>query len=104
MYPLFYPFNNGVKKEKVNWKIEGYMDQALGRFLKLVRLEMGDSQEEFSAKINLSYKFYGELERGEKIASSHSFYFISKGLNISSDRIYHEVSKIYEHLKDEQNE
>jgi transcriptional regulator with XRE-family HTH domain len=70
--------NMDIKKER----------KALGKKIRMVRELRGFSQEELGEKAGLSYKYLGELERGNVNVSFDSLLKISTALEISPGNLF----------------
>ena len=65
----------------------------LGKYLREARKEVGLSQEEFAAKIEINRTYYGNLERGENSVSIDKLQKISRVLDIPLSELFRQVEK-----------
>lgn len=59
----------------------------IGEKIRKIRKLQGLTQEELAEKCGLSYKYLGEIERGEKNTGVLNLFKISKGLSLSVGEI-----------------
>ena len=67
--------------------------KAIGQRIRLRRLELNLSQEEFAEIVDISPSFVGAIERGEKSATIDTFDAIISALGVSWDYLMHGVKK-----------
>lgn len=64
----------------------------IGEFIKTYRKNHDMTREEFAEACLLSSNFIGEVERGEKCPSIHSFFKLAAGLEIEPVSLFKEFS------------
>ncbi|MEK6590958.1 MAG: helix-turn-helix transcriptional regulator [Nitrospinota bacterium] len=67
----------------------------LGKRIRLLRESKGFTQEELGEKAGLSYKFVGEVERGEVNISLDSLIGIADALNVKINDIFPSEKDIF---------
>ena len=68
--------------------------EALGRRIRRKRQEKGLTQQQISAKLNLSTSFYGHIERGSRVPSVDTLVLIANELNTGVDALLRDSLKI----------
>jgi transcriptional regulator with XRE-family HTH domain len=69
--------------------------EGLGKRIRLLRKSKGLTQEELSEKAGLSYKFVGEIERGEVNISLDSLIGIATALNVKINDLFPKEADIF---------
>lgn len=70
-----------------------YIEKALGRVIRDLRLQRKLSQEKLSELSNLDRSYISEIERGEKTASIRTLIKVSIGLDISIVELSEKLEK-----------
>ncbi|WP_158735773.1 helix-turn-helix domain-containing protein [Alteribacillus sp. YIM 98480] len=76
--------------------------EALGRFLRLKRLEQDKTLEKIASIAHINDKNLGRIERGEKIPKAHTLFRIFIALNLTK-HTFDDILELYEFLKNEKD-
>lgn len=79
-----------------SWR-KGKMKETRKKFgerIKILRKAKDLTQEELGEKANLSYKFIGEIERGQTNPSFDTLAALAKALNINISQLFEETSQL----------
>ncbi len=67
------------------------MAEVLGKRIRSLRQAKGISQERLAELSELHSTYIGQIERGEKNASTDSIYKISKGLGVKMEKLFDKI-------------
>jgi transcriptional regulator with XRE-family HTH domain len=64
------------------------INKKIGRNIRAIRKSRGYTQEKLGEKSGISYKFIGEMERGEVNPSLNSIILIAKALGVNARELF----------------
>ncbi|HHY74240.1 MAG TPA: helix-turn-helix transcriptional regulator [Bacillus bacterium] len=67
--------------------------KAIGKQIRLIRLEHNKTLEQLGESSNLDPNNLGKIERGEKIPSTQTLFKLYSSMNISIDRLFKAVKR-----------
>ncbi|AST91069.1 hypothetical protein BC6307_07150 [Sutcliffiella cohnii] len=74
--------------------MENLDKKLLGKLIRLRRMEMDITTDEFAFKIGIDSNTLNRIERGVHLPESNTLYKINQNTGISIDRLFNEHSKL----------